>query len=214
MCSPAIREHMHMFRRADDDIPRLHREIHGSAGARPMSYEKGIDRVAPEVRRALCPSENGLWIADQIRQQILWRAYVTSRADCSAGGGRSRPMRALHVLRRALLAGLVTKGGVTPVDAGELRSCAGARLPAGTVRLQVPHPGPPIPTTGRRCGARRPAGHPAHAAADRPRRVSVQRHPGPVRRAAGHRGGAGDTQLKVAGRSGSCCRGMPGASSM
>jgi len=30
-----------------------------------MSYEKGIDRVAPEVRRALCPSENGLWIADQ-----------------------------------------------------------------------------------------------------------------------------------------------------
>jgi hypothetical protein len=29
MCSPAIREHMHMFRRADDDIPRLHREIHG-----------------------------------------------------------------------------------------------------------------------------------------------------------------------------------------
>ena len=29
MCSPAIREHMHRFRRADDDIPRLHREVHG-----------------------------------------------------------------------------------------------------------------------------------------------------------------------------------------
>ena len=29
MRSPAIREHMHMFRRADDDIPRLHREIQG-----------------------------------------------------------------------------------------------------------------------------------------------------------------------------------------
>lgn len=29
MCSPAIRERMHKFRRADDDIPRLHREIHG-----------------------------------------------------------------------------------------------------------------------------------------------------------------------------------------
>lgn len=26
--SPAIREHLHRFRRADDDIPRLHREIH------------------------------------------------------------------------------------------------------------------------------------------------------------------------------------------
>jgi hypothetical protein len=26
--SPAIREHMHRFRRAADDIPRLHREIH------------------------------------------------------------------------------------------------------------------------------------------------------------------------------------------
>ena len=29
MSSPAIREHMHRFRRAGDDIPRLHREIHG-----------------------------------------------------------------------------------------------------------------------------------------------------------------------------------------
>jgi hypothetical protein len=27
--SPAIREHLHRFRRADDDIPRLHRELHG-----------------------------------------------------------------------------------------------------------------------------------------------------------------------------------------
>jgi hypothetical protein len=27
--SPAIREHMHRFRRAGDDIPRLHREVHG-----------------------------------------------------------------------------------------------------------------------------------------------------------------------------------------
>ena len=29
MSSPAIREHMHRFRRAGDDIPRLHREVHG-----------------------------------------------------------------------------------------------------------------------------------------------------------------------------------------
>jgi hypothetical protein len=29
MCSVAIREHMHRFRRADDDIPRLQRDIHG-----------------------------------------------------------------------------------------------------------------------------------------------------------------------------------------
>lgn len=29
MCSVAIREHMHRLRRADDDIPRLHRDIHG-----------------------------------------------------------------------------------------------------------------------------------------------------------------------------------------
>ena len=28
MSSPAIREHLHRFRRADDDIPRLHREAH------------------------------------------------------------------------------------------------------------------------------------------------------------------------------------------
>ena len=28
MSSPAIREHLHRFRRADDDIPRLHREVH------------------------------------------------------------------------------------------------------------------------------------------------------------------------------------------
>jgi len=27
--SPAIRQHMHRFRRAGDDIPRLHREVHG-----------------------------------------------------------------------------------------------------------------------------------------------------------------------------------------
>jgi hypothetical protein len=29
MLSPAIREHMHRFRSASDDIPRLHREVHG-----------------------------------------------------------------------------------------------------------------------------------------------------------------------------------------
>ena len=29
MSSPAIREHMQRFRRAGDDIPRLHREVHG-----------------------------------------------------------------------------------------------------------------------------------------------------------------------------------------
>ena len=29
MSSPAVREHMHLFRRACDDIPRLHRELHG-----------------------------------------------------------------------------------------------------------------------------------------------------------------------------------------
>ncbi len=29
MSSPAMSEHMHRFRRADDDIPQLHREIHG-----------------------------------------------------------------------------------------------------------------------------------------------------------------------------------------
>ena len=28
MSSPAIREHLHRFRRADDDVPRLHREVH------------------------------------------------------------------------------------------------------------------------------------------------------------------------------------------
>jgi hypothetical protein len=27
--SPAIREHMHRFGRASDDIPRLHSEVHG-----------------------------------------------------------------------------------------------------------------------------------------------------------------------------------------
>jgi hypothetical protein len=27
--SPASREHMHRFRQAGDDIPRLHREVHG-----------------------------------------------------------------------------------------------------------------------------------------------------------------------------------------
>jgi hypothetical protein len=29
MSSPAIREHLHRFRCAGDDIPRLHREVHG-----------------------------------------------------------------------------------------------------------------------------------------------------------------------------------------
>jgi hypothetical protein len=29
MSTPAVREHMHQFRRARDDIPRLHRELHG-----------------------------------------------------------------------------------------------------------------------------------------------------------------------------------------
>jgi Transferase family len=29
MCSPRIREHMHRFRHGDDDIPQLHRDVHG-----------------------------------------------------------------------------------------------------------------------------------------------------------------------------------------
>ena len=29
MSSPAIREHLHRFRHAGDNIPRLHREVHG-----------------------------------------------------------------------------------------------------------------------------------------------------------------------------------------
>jgi hypothetical protein len=29
MSSPAIREHLHRFRHANDDIPRLHHEVHG-----------------------------------------------------------------------------------------------------------------------------------------------------------------------------------------
>jgi hypothetical protein len=29
MSSPAIREHLHRFRSADDDIPRLHHGVHG-----------------------------------------------------------------------------------------------------------------------------------------------------------------------------------------
>jgi hypothetical protein len=28
MSRPAIREYLHQFRRAHDDIPRLHREVH------------------------------------------------------------------------------------------------------------------------------------------------------------------------------------------
>ena len=28
MSSPAIREHLHRFRSAHDDIPRLHRQVH------------------------------------------------------------------------------------------------------------------------------------------------------------------------------------------
>jgi len=69
-----------------------------------MSYEKGIDRVAPEVRRALCPSENGLWIADQNSPtNIVARVHLRGHI---AGGLLERAAAALaaeHPLLRVAI---------------------------------------------------------------------------------------------------------------
>jgi cell division protein FtsQ len=53
----------------------------------------------------------------------------------------------IRVVERTAVAGLLTKRGVTLVDGAGVPFAPAARLPAGTVRLQVPRPGPADPTT-------------------------------------------------------------------
>ena len=62
MSSPAIREHMHRFRRAGDDIPRLHREVHGWStgsqhldGLQPPRMDHGIHRGGQDESRTRLP---------------------------------------------------------------------------------------------------------------------------------------------------------------
>lgn len=53
----------------------------------------------------------------------------------------------LTVVERVPVAGVVTGAGVTLVDADGVLFASAAALPAGVVRLQVPHPGPDDATT-------------------------------------------------------------------
>lgn len=105
--------------------------------------------------------------------ELLTPAQVRAAADVAEGTPlarldtgavvrrieRLRPVAEVHVQRgwpgtlrvrvveRTAVAGLVSTRGVTLVDAQGVAFAPAPRLPPGTVRLQVPHPGADDPTT-------------------------------------------------------------------
>ena len=99
----------------------------------------------------------------QVRAAVdVQRGTPLARVDTGAVVRRLRslrPVAEVHVTRgwpgtlrvrvveRTPVAGLVSASGVTLVDAGGVPFAPAPRLPAGTVRLQVPHPGANDPTT-------------------------------------------------------------------
>ena len=123
---------------------------------------------------------------------------------------RLRPVAEVHVQRgwpgtlrvrvveRTAVAGLISTRGVTLVDAGGVAFAPAPRLPVGTVRLQVPHPGAGDPTT--RAALQVLGDLPVTLRT--PLRIVRAASPSSVTLVlAGGRqviwGGAGDTQLKV-----------------
>ena len=104
----------------------------------------------------------------------------------------------LTVVERRAVAALIDKTGVTLVDEAGVPFAPAAKLPAGTVRLQVPRPGPADPTTRAALAVLRDLPSPLRV----PLRIVRAASPSSVTLVLrdGRQvvwGGVGDTELKV-----------------
>jgi cell division protein FtsQ len=107
----------------------------------------GTSRLSPQQVRAAADVVRGTPLA-RIDAAAVVRRVESLRAVADVRVTRAWPSTLkLQVIERTPVAGLVTKAGVTLVDAQGVPFAAAPTLPAGVVRLQVARPGPKDPTT-------------------------------------------------------------------
>ena len=107
----------------------------------------GTTRLTPEQVRAAADVVRGTPLA-RIDAAAVVRRVEGLRAVAQVRVTRSWPSTLrLQVVERTPVVGVVTRQGVTLVDAGGVPFAAAPSLPAGIVRLQVARPGPADPTT-------------------------------------------------------------------
>ncbi|MDT7572953.1 MAG: cell division protein FtsQ [Actinomycetota bacterium] len=107
----------------------------------------GTTRLSPEQVRAAADVVRGTPLA-RIDAGAVVRRVESLQAVSDVRVTRAWPSTLkLQVIERRPVAGVLTKAGVTLVDAEGVPFAAAPALPPGLVRLQVTHPGPKDPTT-------------------------------------------------------------------
>jgi cell division protein FtsQ len=107
----------------------------------------GTTRLTPEQVRAAADVVRGTPLA-RVDAAAVVRRVEALRAVADVRVTRAWPSTLkLRVVERTPVAGIVTKQGVTLIDAAGVPFAAAATLPPGVVRLQVTRPGPKDPTT-------------------------------------------------------------------
>jgi cell division protein FtsQ len=107
----------------------------------------GTARLSPEQVRLAADVARGTPLA-RIDAGAVVRRVESLRAVADVSVVRAWPSTLkLRVVERRPVVGVVTKEGVTLVDAAGVPFAAAPALPPGVVRLQVARPGPTDPTT-------------------------------------------------------------------
>jgi cell division protein FtsQ len=107
----------------------------------------GTTRLSPQQVRAAADVVRGTPLA-RVDAAAVVRRVESLRAVAEVRVTRAWPSTLkLQVIERKPVVGVVTKTGVTLVDADGVPFAAAPALPAGVVRLQVARPGPKDPTT-------------------------------------------------------------------
>lgn len=107
----------------------------------------GTTRLTPEQVRVAVDVARGTPLARVDAGSVVRRVQALRPvAEVRVSRGWPSTLR-VRVVERTPVAGLVTKQGITLVDAGGVPFAPAAALPAGVVRLQVPKAGPTDPTT-------------------------------------------------------------------
>lgn len=158
----------------------------------------GTTRLSPEQVRAAADVVRGTPLA-RVDAASVVRRVKALRAVSEVHVVRGWPSTLrLRVVERTPVVGVVTKEGVTLVDASGVPFAGAPSLPAGLVRLQVVRPGPNDPTTRAALGVLAVLPQPIRA------RVRIVRAASPssvtLVLGDGRRvlwGGVGDTELKA-----------------
>jgi cell division protein FtsQ len=107
----------------------------------------GTTRLSPQQVRAAADVVRGTPLA-RVDAAAVVRRVESLRAVAEVRVTRAWPSTLkLQVIERKPVVGVVTKTGVTLVDADGVPFAAAPALPVGVVRLQVARPGPKDPTT-------------------------------------------------------------------